>query len=837
MDRITGSNDFFRGLGGVLAQVKGAAPGIDATPYWHDGFTEGVSRFDALTVFQDSDLPHVTVIDQYRAITNKKVQPPMVDPISQQAILDTSIDSVARFLVTVDGGKSYVAFPNYRIVSMHDIMNRRKSHAEITTRHDYGAKNAPYIPHSQQAMLLGAQLAFARTGFGTFWLNPDAKTDEMKLFLTIMRDKEGDAGAVKLQLGNDPQMATVINRTAGFPLMGGSYVSELAEVPDDNIITPNDLIDDMMFHRLFNGAKIFVHGAGGTTKPAEDLETVLGDVKKLVGLKAFKAQIEEFAATMRYRKLRADAGLTDKEPMPLHTALIGPPGTCKSTSAGHLGRMYKALGLLSKGHVVQASATDCIAQYLGETGIKTRKLIERARGGVLVIDEAYVLNDNRKDGYGPQAIAELLLEMSEGPGDIAIVYAGYPGPMKAFLASNPGLKSRLGRVFEFEDYTPEELTLIGDAIADRFDVVLSPDARRDLSKHLMDSFRGRDESFGNGRLVESILRDAKARQAIRLVSAESKPDADALMTITLADMQGALASKAAKPSIDIPIDEAELGSALAELDALDGLDEIKSDIHNMVDLVRYYRDEGIEPKSKFRLNLVLSGNPGTGKTTVARLIGKIYKALGLLERGHLIETDSAGMIANYEGQTATKTHALIDSALDGVLYIDEAYMLATRSQSGFEAQALAALVKRMEDQRGRFAVIMSGYTEPMRQMMESNAGLQSRVDRMLFFRDYTPDQLLKFTLKTLAQNGIVPNEDAKQAIATHFETRVKDKEARTFGNMREARHVAEAIIQKHDLRLSRIAKAERTPEIKGTVTLADLDGLGGDRPKAPRKYF
>jgi SpoVK/Ycf46/Vps4 family AAA+-type ATPase len=307
------------------------------------------------------------------------------------------------------------------------------------------------------------------------------------------------------------------------------------------------------------------------------------------------------------------------------------------------------------------------------------------------------------------------------------------------------------------------------------------------------------------------------------------------MTITLDDMKGAIENKTAKSSINIPIDEAGLSLALAELNALDGLDEIKRDVNNMVDLVRYYREEGVEPKSKFRMNLILSGNPGTGKTTVARLIGRIYKSLGLLERGHVVETDSSGLLANYVGQTATKTHALIDSALDGVLYIDEAYMLAQRSQSGFEAEALAALVKRMEDDRGRFAVLISGYTDPMRQMLETNEGLQSRFDRTLSFNDYTPEQLTNFTLKTLTKNGIIPNDDAKIAIASYFKTRVKEKDARTFGNMREARNAAEAIIQKHDLRLSRIAKADRTPEIKNTVTIEDTAGLGGDRPKAMKK--
>lgn len=829
MDRITGSNDFFRGLSGILAQVKGSNPGIEATPYWHDGFTESATRFDALSVYNDEDLPHVTVIDQYRALTSKKTQRPTLDPKNTEAVLRTSLDPSSRFLISADGGKTYITFPHYRVMGLHNFTNRHKSAAIVTTRHNYREEDAPFISRQADAMILGAQLAYAQTVFGTFWLNPDVQTDEMRLFLTILKEGAG----IRLQLGNDPQNAAVINRSGLYPLVGGEFAKDLDEIPHGNVIGPRDLIDEVAFYRLFNGARFFIHGSDTVSKPVENLDTILSDIKNLVGLKSFKSQIEEFAATMRYRKLRADAGLTDKEPLPLHTALVGPPGTCKSTSAGHLGRIYKSLGLLSKGHVVQASATDCIAKYVGQTGPKTRELIERARGGVLIIDEAYILND--KDGFGPEAIAELLLEMSEGPGDIAIVFAGYPGPMKSFISSNPGLKSRLGRVFEFDNYTPEELTLIGDVIADRFDVIISPEARTYLEKHLLDSFRGRDESFGNGRLVESILRDAKARQAVRLMNAKTKPDADALMIITLDDMKGALESKTIKPSISIPIDEAGLATALTELNNLDGLDEIKRDISNMVDLVRYYRDEGIEPKSKFRMNLVLSGNPGTGKTTVARLIGRIYKSLGLLERGHVVETDSSGLIANYVGQTATKTHAVIDSALDGVLYIDEAYMLTQRGQNGFESEALAALVKRMEDERGRFAVLISGYTDPMRQMLETNEGLQSRFDRTLLFRDYTPAQLTNFTLKTLAKNGLTPDGEAQKALALYFETRVKEKDSRTFGNMREARNAAETIVQKHDLRLSRIAKTDRTPEIKNTVTTEDVTGLGGDRPKAMKK--
>jgi SpoVK/Ycf46/Vps4 family AAA+-type ATPase len=238
--------------------------------------------------------------------------------------------------------------------------------------------------------------------------------------------------------------------------------------------------------------------------------------------------------------------------------------------------------------------------------------------------------------------------------------------------------------------------------------------------------------------------------------------------------------------------------------------------------VRFYREIGKDVRQSFSLHAVFTGNPGTGKTTVARILAQIYKALGILERGNLVECDRQALVGAYVGQTAIKTTELVNKAQGGVLFIDEAYSLSEGGENDFGKEAIETLLKRMEDQRGDFIVIVAGYTDNMRQFLESNPGLRSRFDREMHFNDYTAEQLYQIAIKLLQGNNIVPDTKASDHLKNYL---VALYEARNkyFGNARNVRKVIEEVIKNQHLRLAKLPSQERTLDMINTIYYEDVE--------------
>ncbi len=185
------------------------------------------------------------------------------------------------------------------------------------------------------------------------------------------------------------------------------------------------------------------------------------------------------------------------------------------------------------------------------------------------------------------------------------------------------------------------------------------------------------------------------------------------------------------------------------MDSLIGLNSVKQEVRDLIKLVRYYREIGKDVRNAFPIHSIFKGNPGTGKTTFARIIGNIYKSLGVLERGHVIETDSSDLIAGFLGQTAIRTKEKIFDALGGILFIDEAYALTEGQHPEFGKKAVATLIKQMEDRRGDFGVIVAGYTKPMNVFVESNPGIKSRFDQTMVFQDFSKAELFEIAVSML----------------------------------------------------------------------------------------
>jgi SpoVK/Ycf46/Vps4 family AAA+-type ATPase len=563
-------------------------------------------------------------------------------------------------------------------------------------------------------------------------------------------------------------------------------------------------------------------------QPAEEtIDELLVKLDELIGLDEVKKNIRNHINYINFIKLRKDKGFEDSGKISLHSVFTGNPGTGKTTVVNMLGRLYKKMGLLSKGHVKEVDRADLVGQYIGQTAPRVRKVIEEAKGGILFVDEAYALTRGTEDSndFGHEVLEILLKEMSDGTGDIAIMCAGYPKEMEHFIESNPGLKSRFSHYFHFDDYLPEEMLAIAELASGKRGLILTERAKTFLEEILVEAYRNRDKSFGNARYVNSLIDEAKMNLGLRLMNHPNVAELpnEVLSTVEHEDVEKIAAGRN-KRKLKLEVNEKLLKEGLAELDSLTGMSNIKEDVRELIKLVRFYKETNRDVLNKFSLHSVFTGNPGTGKTTVARIIAKIYKGLGLLERGQLIEVDREGLIAGYVGQTAIKTGEKIDQAIGGILFIDEAYALAGRGGNDFGQEAIQVILKRMEDLRGQFGVIVAGYTGNMNEFIESNPGLKSRFDRTFAFEDYAPDELYTIALALLSKEKITPSAEAEEFLEKYF-TSLYNNRDKHFGNARAIRQVVAEVIKNQNLRLSEMPSSERTTAHLETLEFADVIAL------------
>jgi SpoVK/Ycf46/Vps4 family AAA+-type ATPase len=579
--------------------------------------------------------------------------------------------------------------------------------------------------------------------------------------------------------------------------------------------------------------------ASGDQPPEITVAQAMAELDNMIGLTSVKDQIRQITASVEAARRRVMAGYGAEKPMQ-HFVFLGPPGTGKTSVARVVAKIFYAFGLLDTPVVVEAQRADLVGEYLGATAIKTNELVNSALGGVLFIDEAYSLvNDSEGQGdrFGHEAIQALLKRAEDDRTELIIILAGYEKQMEGFLASNPGLNSRFGLRVKFPTYSPAELLALAELSLEQHGEILDADARPALARMMEDVGRRRlADELGNGRFVRSLLEKAGRARDVRIMADGAEPSSAELVTLEASDLEQAGAELTARfrgysqaPTLE---------SALAELDELVGLEPVKRQVHEIAAQLRVARlreRQGLSSQPPVR-HFVFTGPPGTGKTTVARILGRIFTALGLLVRPEVIEAHRADLVGEHLGSTAIKTGKLIDSALGGVLFIDEAYSLYNAGYSGGDAygsEAVATLLKRAEDDRDRLVIVLAGYPADMDRFLRSNPGLASRFSVRIGFPSYSPDELCKIAGVIAEQHGDTFEPDALPVLGEIFSAAAAHGQIDELGNGRFARSLFERACAARDLRVAELDEDASAADLT-TVSAADLRGafreLGGLQP-------
>lgn len=521
-------------------------------------------------------------------------------------------------------------------------------------------------------------------------------------------------------------------------------------------------------------------------------------LNKLIGLNSIKENIKKIKAYALNNK--------DSDDLNIHMCFYGNPGSGKTEVARIIAGILFENKILPTKKVVEVDRGGLVGQFVGETPMKTMAKIHEAMGGVLFIDEAYSLvpKEGGRWDYGHEAVATLIKAMEDYRGKFCVILAGYKNEMLEMLASNPGFRSRIQFELDFPNYTREELSKIASLMIKQRSYSIG-DAAMNKILDITDIKR-KDPNFANAREIRNILDQVIMCQNLRCMGSENKE-------LGLVDV-----NKYIKDSgINLPTTgegtQKKLLTGEEELDQLVGLASVK----RMVKKIRAYAKKN-RNESDFNIHMCFYGNPGTGKTEVARILSRILYDAGVLGEAKVVETDAHGLLGQYVGETAPKTLAKINEAMHGVLFIDEAYGLVGSNTSdggatSYGEEAIAVLLKEMEDHRGQFCTILAGYKSEMKSMISVNPGLASRIQFTLEFPDYTREELGEIADRFLERKSYEIESDALSKIldiTDYFRARPN------FANARTVRNILDQVIMNQNLRTEDLTDNK-------TITIEDVE--------------
>ena len=543
---------------------------------------------------------------------------------------------------------------------------------------------------------------------------------------------------------------------------------------------------------------------------AVNYDDCLKKLDGLVGLASVKKEISNLAAFLNLQIRRGESNTFQGK----HYVFTGNPGTGKTTVARIMADVFKTLGILSRGQLVEADRAKLVAGYSGQTAIKTNQLIDSALGGVLFIDEAYTLRSNDGDTFGAEAIDTLLKRLEDDRGKFICIVAGYTDNMHDFIDSNPGLKSRFTQTIHFDDYTPDELTKIFENLASAKNFTIDDNTKAAIHRQFEQLYLRRDKNFGNAREARRIFDQTVEKQSQRLVSLMGQPgfqESD-MYRITPEDLPMAQNEKAR------PLDE-----VLNEMDEFIGMRSVKNSIRRLAVQSMFMKQRaamGAGNVQQLAMNFVLTGNPGTGKTSMARKMGEILNAMDILPTSRVLEASRATLVGKYLGETPKIVNNMCDKAMGGILFIDEAYTLSDQNDQ-YGKEAIDTLMKRMEDDRGKFVVIAAGYKDKMEEFMLTNPGLASRFTHKLHIDDYNEDELLAIYKKMAQKEQYTLSTEAEFKALDVIYKMVVNKTS-SFGNAREMRNLLDDTIQMLSQRVSQLPADQVTKETYQLILPEDI---------------
>jgi len=549
-----------------------------------------------------------------------------------------------------------------------------------------------------------------------------------------------------------------------------------------------------------------IHPALGFKSPKD----VLANFDDLVGIDKVKEElnfvsksvnmINDSDDSIRYvSRLDPNFGKSHNRNLLLHMALKGNPGTGKTTIAEMLGAKYEQCGALTSGHVVKCTAKDLIAGYIGQSAIKTSEKIQEALGGVLFIDEisGFVgetdsshLNGNH--GFLPEVTGALLSAMTTYS-DLAVVIAGYPDDIDRFIASNSGYATRFSHVINMEDYSASNLSLIFRKMLDginknrpkgeqytlcpEFAEISKDPAKPDFLTRFMEEWlvqRPPDNTWGNARNMEILLR--------KMI--ENNADGDLVLGLEDVPKEIILGNKTYDLRSCVNRAKDGIGDPLEEMSRLIGLSKITQSLRSICNLIRYSIEFG-QDLGSINMNYVFYGNPGTGKTTVARLMGRMLANTRALSKASMVEVKPSDLTDRTVGEARAKR--LFERSIGGVLFIDEAYTLYNIAQRD---EIITELLTFAENYRGKVCIILAGYKESMERVFTLNEGMRSRFTEYIDFPDYTSEQLMQiFQLfcKNKLSYDAEPDSPFMMELAHEMKILHSRSKLADFGNARDVR--------------------------------------------------
>ena len=540
---------------------------------------------------------------------------------------------------------------------------------------------------------------------------------------------------------------------------------------------------------------------------ADATDAGLRELDALVGLSKIKARVKDYLYAVRLAARRMELGLPTNTPS-LHMAFLGNPGTGKTTVAEIIGRVFASWGILSGGRVIRTEKARMVGQYVGETEQKMNRLLASARGNILFIDEAYQLVEGGNSDYGRIVMNSLLTELGRENPDMIVILAGYTAPMKKLLESNEGIESRFPNVFSFEDYTTDELLEIGKQMIAQQGFLLTPGAEANMRVIIAEGADRPSPRFGNGRFVSNLIRNDILASLGARTSALEHPTKEDLSTILPEDVIVGKARKA------VVFDDDAIDEALARLDALSGIRNVKEAIHHFVRSARYLHAIGEPYVGKGLLAWRFIGRSGTGKSTVAEIMAAILKGMRLISNSHITQVKGERLFNVSEALFDSVLREAVRKSCNGLIFIDadDPQFADARFNYGRSVEQIRLKVQELTvEAGGECALILAELDAPNKNVAEQlSEGGVYEFDHTLIFKDFTPDELFGVLCHCLQKFNVTFSPAAEK----HMRAYLAALEGSAEANARTMKLMARTIYQQVILRESGLQRPPKTHQVQ-----------------------